>query len=226
MNPSPAGHNGHSHSLAATTLAALGIVFGDIGTSPWYAFRECFSLESGHGAPINPQNLIGAASLIVWSLLVVVSAKYLFIILKLDSISAYLPDFRSTCGCVWHRHFTHHDDNIGIVLRRGENGVGMVEAEGGKPYGAIPCAGWRFPRGERTEDFSIGLAASASRGHGDVGDVDMDLGAENALCPHYPRCLAGGCVTRRHAQRENPAGGRHRHLHERQGAADTNRPAA
>jgi len=85
MNESPAGHNGHSHSLAATTLAALGIVFGDIGTSPLYAFRECFSLESGHGAPINPQNLIGAASLIVWSLLLVVSAKYLFIILKLDN---------------------------------------------------------------------------------------------------------------------------------------------
>lgn len=85
MNESPAGHHGHSHSLAATTLAALGIVFGDIGTSPLYAFRECFSLESGHGAPINPQNLIGAASLIVWSLLLVVSAKYLFIILKLDN---------------------------------------------------------------------------------------------------------------------------------------------
>ncbi len=85
MNESPAGHTGHSSSLAVTTLAALGIVFGDIGTSPLYAFRECFSLESGHGAPINPQNLIGAASLIVWSLLLVVSAKYLFIILRLDN---------------------------------------------------------------------------------------------------------------------------------------------
>lgn len=85
MNTSSVGHNGHSHSLAVTTLAALGIVFGDIGTSPLYAFRECFSLESGHGAPINPQNLVGAASLIVWSLLLVVSAKYLFIILKLDN---------------------------------------------------------------------------------------------------------------------------------------------
>lgn len=85
MNESTAGHTGHNSSLAVTTLAALGIVFGDIGTSPLYSFRECFSLESGHGAPINPHNLVGAASLIVWSLLLVVSAKYLFMILRLDN---------------------------------------------------------------------------------------------------------------------------------------------
>lgn len=83
MNDSHGGHAGHKPHLAVTTLAALGIVFGDIGTSPLYAFRECFS--GSHGAPINPDNLIGAASLIVWSLLLVVSAKYLFIILKLDN---------------------------------------------------------------------------------------------------------------------------------------------
>lgn len=83
MNDSHGGHAGHKPHLAVTTVAALGIVFGDIGTSPLYAFRECFS--GSHGAPINPANLIGAASLIVWSLLLVVSAKYLFIILKLDN---------------------------------------------------------------------------------------------------------------------------------------------
>lgn len=67
----------------ASTLAALGVVFGDIGTSPLYAFRECFS--GHHPAPITPHNLTGAASLVVWSLLLVVSVKYLFIILKLDN---------------------------------------------------------------------------------------------------------------------------------------------
>jgi len=56
---------------------------GEIGTSPLYAFREYFSGK--HGMPIPPQNPVGAASLIVWSLLLVVSAKYLFIILKLDN---------------------------------------------------------------------------------------------------------------------------------------------
>ncbi|RPJ35218.1 MAG: potassium transporter Kup [Verrucomicrobiaceae bacterium] len=83
MSDTNAGHRGHHPSLAASTLAALGIVFGDIGTSPLYAFRECFS--GHHPAPLDPQNLTGAASLIVWSLLLVVSSKYLFIILKLDN---------------------------------------------------------------------------------------------------------------------------------------------
>jgi KUP system potassium uptake protein len=85
MNDSHGGHSGHKPPLALSTLAALGIVFGDIGTSPLYAFRECFSLESGHGAPINPANLVGAASLIVWSLIMVVTVKYLLIILRLDN---------------------------------------------------------------------------------------------------------------------------------------------
>ena len=83
MNDSHGGHSGHKPRLAATTIAALGIVFGDIGTSPLYAFRECFS--GNHGAPINPANLVGAASLIVWSLIMVVTVKYLLIILRLDN---------------------------------------------------------------------------------------------------------------------------------------------
>lgn len=83
MNSNSSGHSGSHSRLLATSLAALGIVFGDIGTSPLYAFRECFSEH--HGAAINAANLTGAASLIVWSLLLVVSAKYLFIILRLDN---------------------------------------------------------------------------------------------------------------------------------------------
>lgn len=83
MTDSHGGHSGHKPHLAVTTLAALGIVFGDIGTSPLYAFRECFA--PAHGVPINPANLIGAASLIVWSLLLVVTVKYLLIILRLDN---------------------------------------------------------------------------------------------------------------------------------------------
>ena len=78
----PEGHKPHPR-LSATTLAALGVVFGDIGTSPLYAFRECFS--GPHGVPVDPTNLLGAASLILWSLLLVVSGKYLFIILRLDN---------------------------------------------------------------------------------------------------------------------------------------------
>ena len=84
MNTS-SGSSAANPRIAGAALAALGIVFGDIGTSPLYAFRECFAGPHAHGVPINPDNLIGAASLIVWSLLLVVSVKYLFIILKLDN---------------------------------------------------------------------------------------------------------------------------------------------
>ena len=84
MTDTHGGHAGHKPNLAVTTIAALGIVFGDIGTSPLYAFRECFSVEHG-GATLDPGNLAGAASLIVWSLFLVVSIKYLFVILKLDN---------------------------------------------------------------------------------------------------------------------------------------------
>lgn len=83
MNTDQTGRHGPPPKLLVTTFAALGIVFGDIGTSPLYAFRECFS--GPHAAPIDPRNLTGAASLIVWSLLLVVTAKYLFVILKLDN---------------------------------------------------------------------------------------------------------------------------------------------
>ena len=85
MSASLPGHCGHNQPRTlATAFAALGVVFGDIGTSPLYAFRECFT--GHHGASVaDPRNLTGAASLVVWSLLLVVTAKYLFVILKLDN---------------------------------------------------------------------------------------------------------------------------------------------
>jgi len=82
MNDSHSAHTGHQPKLLATTLATLGVVYGDLGTSPLYAFRECFS---GSHVAMETRNLTGAASLIVWSLLLVVSVKYLYIILKLDN---------------------------------------------------------------------------------------------------------------------------------------------
>lgn len=77
-------NHGGKAPLAGATLAALGIVFGDIGTSPLYAFRECFA-NHANAAAISPRNLTGAASLIVWALILVVTLKYLFIILRLDN---------------------------------------------------------------------------------------------------------------------------------------------
>jgi KUP system potassium uptake protein len=67
----------------ALTLGALGVVFGDIGTSPLYAMRECFA---GHNQiPVTTDNVLGILSLIIWSLIIVVSIKYLLFVLQADN---------------------------------------------------------------------------------------------------------------------------------------------
>jgi KUP system potassium uptake protein len=69
--------------LAVLSLAALGVVFGDIGTSPLYALRECFYGE--YGIAVTRANLLGVLSLMLWSLILVVSVKYLSFILRADN---------------------------------------------------------------------------------------------------------------------------------------------
>ena len=68
---------------AALTLAALGIVFGDIGTSPLYAVKETFS--PAHGLPLTPAAILGGLSMIFWSLIVVVSLKYVVLVMRADN---------------------------------------------------------------------------------------------------------------------------------------------
>src|SRR3954463_7092127 len=68
---------------AALTLAAVGVVYGDIGTSPLYTIKEVFSPD--HGLPLTSANLLGVVSLIVWGLIVVVSLKYVSLILRADN---------------------------------------------------------------------------------------------------------------------------------------------
>jgi KUP system potassium uptake protein len=70
-------------ALAGLSLAALGVVYGDIGTSPLYAVRECFSGE--HGIPPTVHNVLGILSLIVWSLNFVVSFKYISLVMRADN---------------------------------------------------------------------------------------------------------------------------------------------
>jgi KUP system potassium uptake protein len=69
--------------LAALSLGALGVVYGDIGTSPLYAFRECFKPE--YGLPLDVVAVRGVLSLIVWALILVVTVKYLVLMLRLDN---------------------------------------------------------------------------------------------------------------------------------------------
>ncbi|MCC2972994.1 potassium transporter Kup [Massilia sp. IC2-476] len=70
-------------SIAALTLAAIGIVYGDIGTSPLYTLRAIFDHE--HGLPLTTPNILGIISLIFWALTVIVSLKYVTLVLRADN---------------------------------------------------------------------------------------------------------------------------------------------
>src|SRR5216110_745370 len=74
---------GSRSSRAALTLLALGVVFGDIGTSPLYAVKETFSPD--HGIPLNAANILGGLSTMFWALMIVVSLKYVVLIMRADN---------------------------------------------------------------------------------------------------------------------------------------------
>ena len=80
-DPSKAPPTGRA--LATLSLGALGVVYGDIGTSPLYALKECF--QGAHSFPVNDENVLGILSLIVWSLNFVVTFKYLTMVMRADN---------------------------------------------------------------------------------------------------------------------------------------------
>jgi len=71
--------------LAAMTLGALGVVYGDIGTSPLYTLHEIFVPVTGVGVPLDAQHIVGAVSTIFWGLMLVVTLKYVILILRADN---------------------------------------------------------------------------------------------------------------------------------------------
>src|SRR5450432_1960714 len=83
--PSDGGHGhgnpGDNRYLMKLALGALGVVYGDIGTSPLYSVRECFI----GGMPTTPANILGVLSLISWSLIIMVSLKYIAYVLRADN---------------------------------------------------------------------------------------------------------------------------------------------
>ena len=81
MDPAEQQHSKrYFYTLA---LGALGVVYGDIGTSPLYAFRECFA--PSHHLPPSHDNILGVLSLICWSLIIIVSLKYLIFVMRADN---------------------------------------------------------------------------------------------------------------------------------------------
>ncbi len=74
-------HN--KQALPAITVAAIGVVFGDIGTSPLYALKEIFN--GHHPIPVTPENILGVLSLVFWAIIVLVTIKYVAIIMRADN---------------------------------------------------------------------------------------------------------------------------------------------
>ncbi len=72
-------------SFWALALGSVGVVYGDIGTSPLYAFREALVAAQGGGGPVTRAIVLGVLSLIVWSLIVVVTVKYVVLLLRMDN---------------------------------------------------------------------------------------------------------------------------------------------
>jgi KUP system potassium uptake protein len=108
--PSPTDHtasfsHGHQATFAALSLGALGVVFGDIGTSPLYTLRECMAAAGGAKAGV--EDLFGILSLMFWSLIMVVTVKYLTFVMRADNhgeggifaLLAIVPErFRATAA--------------------------------------------------------------------------------------------------------------------------------
>ncbi len=69
--------------MLALALGALGVVYGDIGTSPLYALRECF--HGAHGVTVNRENVLGVLSLVFWTLTIIISIKYIAFVLRADN---------------------------------------------------------------------------------------------------------------------------------------------
>src|SRR5713226_2825120 len=81
----PAAHGDHvAPSFYAMALGSIGIVYGDIGTSPLYAFREAASAAADSG-PVTRIIVLGVLSMILWALIVVVTIKYVLILLRADN---------------------------------------------------------------------------------------------------------------------------------------------
>ena len=97
-----------NRQLLGLALGALGVVYGDIGTSPLYALREAFHSE--HAVPVNHDNILGLLSLVFWALIVIISIKYLLFVMRADNrgeggilalMSLVPPNLRDVRGGRW-----------------------------------------------------------------------------------------------------------------------------
>jgi KUP system potassium uptake protein len=86
LRPVDISREDHPHKKGASIslmFAAIGVVFGDIGTSPLYALKECFSPE--HGIPFSPDAVYGVISMVFWAFAIVVSLKYVLFVMRANN---------------------------------------------------------------------------------------------------------------------------------------------
>jgi KUP system potassium uptake protein len=128
--PAP-GETVHKPSAAAAALAALGVVYGDIGTSPLYALNEAAKAAggAGGGAPPPPEAVLGVLSVILWAIILIVSVKYALLIMRADN--------RGEGGIVALLALLLHDRDagtkgrhVGVVLLLGLVGAALLYGDG------------------------------------------------------------------------------------------------
>ncbi len=133
----PHGHASHRtpHSrkeLAWLSLGALGVVYGDIGTSPLYAMKECFAktpkeLEHHHANPADPDAVLGVLSLVLWALVLIVVVKYLVIVLRADNKG---EGGTMSLAALVQQKLSGAKDRIAIPILLALLGAGLLYGEG------------------------------------------------------------------------------------------------
>ena len=172
-DPHPRPESARTRALLA--LSALGVVYGDIGTSPLYAIRECFF--GPHRVPVSEANVLGILSLVLWTLLVVVSLKYLVYVIRADNrgeggILALTALVRSHVGRARLRWFVVALGLFGAALLYGDGmitpAISVLGAVEGLSVAAPALEHWIVPI---SVVILIGLFAFQKYGTAAVGAV-------------------------------------------------------
>ncbi|MGE0172612.1 MAG: potassium transporter Kup [Oligoflexales bacterium] len=126
MSSTSHGVGNNRSPLALTTLGALGVVYGDIGTSPLYAMRECF--HGPHSIALTPGNLIGVLSLILWSLILIISVKYAGFVLRADNKGE--GGILALIALLHPRAGTSRSGKLTVVMALGLFGAALLYGDG------------------------------------------------------------------------------------------------
>ena len=133
----PIRPDAHKHSLPALMLGAIGVVYGDIGTSPLYAMKESFI--GPHPLAVDPLHIFGVLSLIFWSLMLIVTLKYVLVAMRADNqgrgrlVRAARADLAQPRRQEWTvRPGRARRACDRLVLRRRDDHAGHLGAVGGR----------------------------------------------------------------------------------------------